>query len=236
MEILMDKRIKWAGAAMVIGGLLMFTRMAPIFAILPEGMAFPPETTEDMVHLAGIAGSRWQWSHVMGLVAVVLFAVAYGWQANVLLRLGWKRIGLGAATVATIAFGLFAIALVIDGFVVPTTIANYVSVNVGRSMSLEDVTEVHQLALRFFTPGIFLVFVAMGLLSSPMLHRAIHSRWLGVTGQIIAIVAVTAYLTGVAGPNWSNLQVAGTLMMMAFAWHLLAGSRALFARSNSSVS
>jgi hypothetical protein len=37
-----------------------------------------------------------------------------------------------------------------------------------------------------------------------MLHRAIHTRWLGFTGQIIAISAVTAYLTGVAGPNWNN--------------------------------
>jgi len=224
----MDKRIKWAGAAMVAGGLLMFTRMVPIFAILPSDMAFPPESTQEMVRLAAIAGSRWQLSHIMGLAAVILFAVAYGWHANVLMRLGWKRVGLATAVIATLAFGLFGIALSIDGFVVPATIANYMSATGGESATLEQVAGSHSFALRFFTPGIFLMFVAMGLLSSPMLHRSIHLRWLGVIGQTIAILAVTAYMTGMTGSNWNNLQIAGSLMMAAFAWHLLVGSRALF--------
>ena len=73
----MEKQIKWAGVAMIVAALLMFTRMAPIFAVLPEDMAFPPESTWEMVRLAAIAGSRWQLSHVMGLLAVILFAVAY---------------------------------------------------------------------------------------------------------------------------------------------------------------
>ena len=224
----MDKRIKWAGAAMVAGGLLMFTRMVPIFAILPEDMAFPPESTQEMVRLAAIAGSRWQLSHIMGLAAVALFAVAYGWHANVLMRLGWKRIGLAIAVIATAAFGLFGIALSIDGFVVSATIERYLSAAGSESTTLEQVAVSHRFALSFFTPGVFLMFVAMGLLSSPMLHRSIHSRWLGFTGQIIAVAAITAYLTGLTGSNWNNLQIAGTLMMAAFAWHLLVGSRALF--------
>ena len=102
-------------------------------------------------------------------------------------------------------------------------------------MTLEQVARSHRLALRFFTPGIFLVFVAMGLLSSPMLHRAIHTRWLGLIGQIIAISAVTAYLTGVTGPDWNNMQIAGTLIIAAFTWHLLVGSRVLFFRSKIGV-
>ena len=127
--------------------------------------------------------------------------------------------------------GLFGIALVIDGFVVPATIDSYVSGNGGESMTLEKVAGSHQLALRFFTPGIFLVFVSMGLLSAPMLHRVFHTRWLGLMGQIIGVIAVTAYLTGVTGPDWNVMQIAGTLMMAAFAWHLLVGSRALFVKS-----
>lgn len=226
----MDRRMKWAGAALVAGGLLMLTRMAPIFAILPDDMAFPPQTTQEMVRLAGIAGSRWQWSHIMGLVAVLLFAGAYGWHLQVLLRSGWKRIGLAVAVVATMAYGLFGIALVIDGFVVPATIESYVAAIGGQSMSLEQVAGSHQLALRFFAPGVFLLFVAMGLLSSPMLHRVFHARWLGWAGQAIAIAAVTAYLAGLAGPHWNNLQVGGTLMLAAFAWHLLVGARAIFSR------
>jgi len=231
----MDKRIKWSGAALVAAALLMFTRMAPIFVILPEDMAFPPETTQEMVRLAGIAGWRWQLSHIMGLAAIVLLFLAYSSHVKVLRQLGWKRIGLAIAVVATLAFGLFAIALVIDGFFVPATIASYMSANTDESVTIEQVTAMHQLALRFFTPGVLLVFVTMGLLSSPMLHRVFHARWLGVAGQVISIVAVTAYLTGVTGANWSNLQIAGTLMMLAFAWHLLVGSRALLSRFKVSV-
>ncbi len=228
----MDRQIKWAGAALVAGGLLMFTRMAPIFAVLPDDMAFPPETTEEMVRLAGIAGSRWQLSHVMGLAAVLLFAVAYGWHVKVLMLLGWRRIGIALAALATMAFGLFAVALVIDGFVVAATIDSHVLANEGQSATLAQITESHQLALRFFTPGIFLLFVSMGLLSAPMLHRVFHTRWLGLTGQVIGVIAVTAYLTGITGPNWNVMQIAGTLMLAAFAWHLLVGSRALFVKSH----
>ena len=233
-EQLMDKRFKWAGAAMVVGGFLMFTRMAPIFVILPDDMAFPLETTQEMVRLAGIAGARWQLSHIMGLAAVVLFAVAYGWHVSVLMRIGWKRVGVVLAVMAAMAFGLFGTALLIDGFVVPATIESFVSTNEGQSMTLEQVAGSHQLALRFYTPGMFLLFVTIGLFSSPMLHRVIHARWLGFIGQIIAISAVTAYLTGLTGSDWNNLQVAGTLMLAAFAWHVLVGSRALF--SGSSIS
>lgn len=228
----MDKQIKWVGVAMIVGGLLMFTRMAPIIGILPDDMAFPPQSTREMVRLAGIAGSRWQLSHIMGLAAVVLFAIAYGWHVKVLMRLGWKRIGIALAAMGTMAFGLFGTALVIDGFIVPATIDSHVLANGGQSTTLAQVTESHQLALRFFTPGIFLVFVSMGLLSAPMLHRVFHARWLGFMGQIIGVIAVTAYLTGITGPSWNVMQIAGTLMMAAFAWHLLVGSRALFIKSH----
>ena len=173
-----------------------------------------------MFRLIGLAGPRWQLSHAMGLAAVLLFAAAYVWHVNVLIRLGWRRIGIALAVTATPAFGLFAVALAIDGFVVPATAGS-------QSATLEQIAASHRLALFFFTPGVFLMFVTMGLLSSPMLHRAIHSRWLGVAGQIVAIAAVTAYFTGVTGPDWNNLQIAGTLMMAAFAWHLLVGVRAL---------
>lgn len=231
----MSSQIKWVGAAMVVGSLLMFTRMIPILAILPGDMSFPPETTQEMVRLAGIAGSRWQLSHIMGLAALSLFAFAYGWHVNALMKLGWKRIGIFLAVMATISFGLFGGALAIDGFVVPATIDSYVTANGSQSATLAQVADSHQFALRFFTPGVFFLFVSMALVSAPMLHRVIHTRWLGLTGQIIGIVAVTAYLTGVAGSNWNVMRVGGTLMMAAFAWHLLVGSRAMFVKPHAAI-
>jgi hypothetical protein len=226
----MHTRIKWIGAALVAGGLLMFTRMAPIFAILPEDMAFPPDSTEEMIRLAAIAGPRWQVSHIMGLVAVVLFAIVYAWYVGLLMRLGWKRLGPAMAVVAAAAFGLFGIALLIDGSAVPAAAQAYLSAAAASPMALEQVADTHGLALSFFAPGVFLMFVAMGLLSSPLLHRVTPARWLGVLGQVIAIAAVTAYVTGLAGPHWNNLQIAGTLMLAAFAWHFLLGTRSLFFR------
>lgn len=228
----MDKGFKSAGIALLAGGLLMFTRMAPIFSVLPDDMPFPPESTEEMIRLASIAGLRWQVSHVMGLAAVSLFAFAYFWHVSALIRRGWKRIGLAVGIAATSAFGLFAIALSIDGFLVPAAIQRYLSAG-AELTSLEQVAESHRLALAFFTPGVFLIFVTMGLVSSPMLHQILHARWLGVAGQTIAILAIVAYLTGVAGRHWDKLQIAGTLMMAAFAWHLLVGVRAMLLKPDS---
>jgi hypothetical protein len=226
----MQQKIKWVGAALMVGGLLMLTRMAPIFVVLPDDLSFPPESTQEMVRLAAIAGSRWQFSHVMGLVAVALFIIAYGWHAKLLIQLGWKRVGLAIAAIAMVAFGLLGVALTIDGFFVPLTIQQHVSPGAGESMTLEHVAESHALALSIFTPAVFLMFVAVGLLSTPMLHRSIHSRWMGLVGQLVAVLAVVAYVTGAAGPHWDNLKIAGSLMMAAFAWHLVVGSRALFVK------
>lgn len=213
---------------MAVGGLLMFTRIVPIFAILPENMAFPPETTADLVRLVVVAGSRWQLSHVLGLVAVSLFTIGYWLHATVLAKLGTRRVGIAAAGTATIAFGLFAVALLLDGFHVSATAAAYASNTGGSMVTLEDVAKAHEQALLFFTPGVFLMFVAMGLLASRMLHRFIHSRWLGGLGQLVAIAAVTAFLFGVTGPNWNNMRIGGSAMMAGFVWHLLVGLSALF--------
>ncbi|MDH5321337.1 MAG: hypothetical protein OEW81_02820 [Gammaproteobacteria bacterium] len=231
----MDRHTKWIGVALVVGGLLMFTRMAPVLAVLPEDMAFPPATTQDMVRLAVITGARWQLSHMMGLLAVLLFGIAYGWHVMLLIRAGWRSLGPGLAVTALLAFPLFGIALVIDGFAVPATIADHLAAGGTGAATLEQVAATHRLALRFFAPGVFLMFVTMGILSAPMLHREIHARWLGVAGQLIAVLAVTAYLTGLTGPHWNELQVAGTLMLVAFAWHLIIGARALIVKRIAAV-
>ncbi|MEM9616674.1 MAG: hypothetical protein AAF936_01840 [Pseudomonadota bacterium] len=224
----MTLMLKFSGAVMAAGALLFFGRMAPIFAILPDDMAFPPETATDVFRLAQLAGPRWPLSHAMGLVAVSLFTFGYWGHAQALARSGHRLVGTVAAVIATIAFSAFAAALVIDGFLLPEA-AEYAHGG-PDAPSLAKVEAVHQRALVFFTPAIFVMFIAIGVLSSRMLHGFIHSRWLGAFGMMIAIAGPTAYLFGVTGPNWDNLQIGGSLMMLAFLWHFLVGAAALFGK------
>lgn len=221
--------LKFSGAAMVAGALLFFGRMAPIFAILPDDMAFPPETATDLVRLAQLAGPRWPISHAMGLAAVSLFIFGYWGHAQALARSGHRVVGAAAAVIATVAFSAFAAALVIDGFLLSEAAFEYARGG-PDAPSLATVEAVHQRALVFFTPAVFLMFIAIGVLSSRMLHGFIHSRWLGGLGMMIAITGPTTYLFGVAGPNWDNLQIGGSLMMLAFLWHFLVGAAALFGK------
>ena len=225
----MKLTLKLSGLALAIGGVLFFTRMAPIFAIIPDDMAFPPETTADIVRLAELAGPRWQLSHFMGLIATSLFVMGYWGHAARLAAAGHRFVGSAAAIVATLAFGLFSTALVIDGFFLPATALAYAQGG-ASAPSLAEVEAAHARALTFFTPGVFLMFIAVGVLSSRLLHGFIHSRWLGALGMMIAIAGPTAFLFGVTGPNWDNLQIGGSLMMLAFLWHFLIGVVALFGR------
>ncbi len=224
----MSGLLRLAGAGMVLGSVLFFARMGPIFAILPEGMAFPPETAADLVRLADLAGPRWQLSHAMGLVAVWLFIFGYWAHARALSDAGHKTIGAAAAIIATLAFGGFTVALMIDGFALPATISTYLASPGADGLDMAETT--HNRALMFFTPAIFFMFVAMGVLSSRMLHGFIHSRWLGGLGMLIAIAATAAYLFGLTGANWDNLRIGGSFMMAGFVWHLFIGIAALFGR------
>ncbi len=225
----MNTTLRWAGAGMALGGILIVGRMAPIFAILPDDMAFPPEAAEDLVRLVDLAGFRWQLSHGLGFAAVILFIAGYWAQAGALADAGHRIIGRIAALIATIAFGSFAVALLTDGFLFPEAAMAFLAGG-PKAPSLVEAAGVHEQALLFFTPAMFLMFVAMAVLSSRLLHGFIHSRWLGGFGMIVGVAGPTAYLFGVTGPNWSNMQISGSLMMLGFLWLFLIGLVSLFGR------
>lgn len=225
----MSATLRWAGAGMALGGILIVGRMAPIFAIVPEDMGFPPVAAEDFVRLVELAGARWQFSHGLGLVAVILFIAGYWAQAGALAQAGQRIIGRVAALIATIAFGSFAVALVTDGFLFPEAAMAYLQGG-ANAPSLDETSAVHDQALSFFTPAMFLMFVAMAVLSSRLLHGFIHSRWLGAFGMLVGVAGPTAYLFGITGPNWSNIQISGSLMMLGFLWLFLIGLVSLFGR------
>lgn len=208
-----------AGAALMAGGLLFILRMAPVMAVVPEDMQFPPPTPEDLARLAEIAGPAWPLAHALGLIAAVLIVAGYWGHGRALAQAGHPRVAQAAAMIATLAFGSFGAALMIDGFAVPAAPSE--EVMAGR----------HDLALSFFGPGISAMFLAMALLSTRCLHGLIHSRWLGALGLGLAILALAAYLAGLTGPRWDrNIQISGSLMMLGFLWHVGIGAAALFGR------
>ncbi|GJL95308.1 MAG: hypothetical protein DHS20C05_17130 [Hyphococcus sp.] len=221
--------LRFAGAAMSLAGILFIGRIAPVVAKKPEDIAFPPANSEELIKLAASAGAAWPIAHVLGLVAVVLVVFAYWRHGEALAKAGHERVGRIAAFIAATGFGLFAIALVIDGFVVYEAALRSMN-NPADAALLKKAGDAHQLAILFFTPAMFGMFLAMGVLSSRMLHGYVHSRWLGVIGQIIAIAAITLYLTGLAGPHWDNMQTGGLAMMLGYLWHIIIGLAALFGR------
>lgn len=222
-------RLRWGGAAMALGAALLIMRIGPVVANKPDDVAFPPEGTADLVRLADAVGAIWPAAHVAGLVAVALLGFGYWAHASALAAAGRPYVGRAAALLATLAFTLFAGALVTDGFVVYAAALESAAAP-GDADLLAQTAAAHARALAFFTPALFAMFLAMGVLASRMIHGQIHSRWLGWLGQAIAILAVTAYLTGLAGPHWNNMQVGGSLTMAGFVWHILVGLAALFGR------
>ncbi len=221
--------LRFGGAAMALGGFLFIARIGPVVVVKPEDVGFPPETTAELVRLATASGGAWPAAHIAGLVAAALMIFAYWKHANVLAAAGRPTVGRAAAFAAAAAFGLFSAALIIDGFVVyAAALASAAAPD--NAQLLTSVAEAHARALFFFTPALFTMFIAMGILASRMIHGYLHSRWLGWLGQVIAVLAITAFLTGVAGPNWSNLQIGGSATLAGFVWHIFVGLAALFGR------
>jgi len=219
-------KLKIPGVVMFFGGLLLIVRIFPVVAAKPESVAFPPETTTDLVQLAAGAGLAWPIAHAIGLLAITCLMFGYWRHAQALFKAGFGKVGWAAAAAAGLALVAFGMALIIDGFFVyDAALASAVTPN--DTSLLESVDARHAMALTFFTPGLFILFLAVGLISYPMLRGQMHSRWLGALGMMIAFVAVTIYLAGVAGPNWSNMQTGGLAIMAGFFWHILLGLAAL---------
>lgn len=222
-------KLRFGGAAMALGGALFILRIGPVVASKPDDVPFPPEASADLVRLAEAAGGAWPAAHVAGLVAAALMVFGYWMHAGALAEAGRRHVGRAAAVIASLAFGLFSIALVIDGFVAYGAILESAAAPEDAQL-LDAVGAAHARAVFVYTPAMFAMFVAIGVLASRLIHGQIHSRWLGWLGQAIAILAVIAYFTGLAGPHWDNMQIGGSLTMAAFIWQILVGLVALFGR------
>lgn len=210
-------RMTLARIGLALGGLLMIVRIMPVMAAKPADMAFPPPNTTELVRLAEAAQGAWPFSHWLGFLAIGLLLSGY-----------WLRAGCGlpivqylARGLASVGLGLFFVALIIDGFLL-YEFARWAGES-GSDGAMEATRRTHEFATGFYGTGVFIFFTAMGTFAAPLTHRGGYQRLLGYLGMLIALAAVIAYWTGLAGPNWSNIKVGGMLMMAAFAWHMLVG-------------
>lgn len=222
---MMNKLSKFYGVTMITAVLLMLTRMIPIFA----GGAitfqeFPPATLIDTANLA--VNSRWGWelSHLMLLASLLLFFISYAGLYLAVKQRGQNKLGLSSLVVLGTGLLFYAIAGVIDGFLVPTA-ANQIGylADVSPESSLAFVGLSHEAALAFFGQAQTGIILGIGLFSLTLWRGRLLSRWLVGVGAGLSGLALVGLLAGVFGDYWRTFATTGPVMMLFFFWQLALG-------------
>ena len=222
----MSNLLKIGGASMFGGAILMFGRMAPIFANLPEELeSFPPVGSEQLVILARGVGPLWQLAHGLGALALIM--LAFGFYAH------WRtardrNFGLVANIMigaAAMGLGLFTIAMLIDGWGVTGAIAAW-DAGIGSFVAIE---QTHAQAVFLYPWGNFLIFIAVATLGSLIIHRAFHVRLWGLIGLALGVLADTGFLFGLMGDHWND-RLGMTVMLFGMVWMAVPGLMAVFSR------
>lgn len=213
------------GTALILGALLSLTRMIPVMANLPDGfISFPPETADQiaLLHSGNTIGVVI--SHVMALAAFFCYALGFG----VLFKLlwGWAKPQLALLFIVASGFGLmlFSVAVVIDGFILHL-VADYFTTVSDTKQGIASflVLFTHKSALSFMAPGQFALMVGLACLAYGLFRSNHYNRWLNLVGLSIGVLAVTTYVTGIAGPYWNNMQVAGLSILLSHVWYVWLG-------------
>ena len=106
------------GIALVLAALLNLTRMIPIVANFPEGLeVFPPQTADQiaLLHLENTVGVVI--SHIMALASFPLYLIGCLFLFSLLKERNQQYFGVPALVLLSFGFFLFAIAVIVDGFV-----------------------------------------------------------------------------------------------------------------------
>jgi hypothetical protein len=220
--------LKTSGYLQILAGLLLLTRLIPIFANLPEGFSqFPPATTEDMAILAAHNTAGYHYSHLMALFALPLLWLGFFSHYQRYLAKGMVRRAVFGMVGLTVAVTLFSIAVLIDGYLVPLAAAEYVAPTmISSETALYFVMYSHALAMLFFTPSALFFAIGLGLLASPMAHGQIHSKWFGFAGIFLANLGVFGHIF-----DWTlnGMPLGASVMMAFFIWTFLLGFSSLAA-------
>lgn len=214
-----------AGMAFIVAVLLMFTRMVPIFAsgaIAPQD--FPPDTVEVTVALARSTQTGTEISHLMLLIALVLFfagtLVLYGQLAGK----GQATLALFAVVVSSLGLLLYAIAGVLDGFLLPA-VANGLGLlsTIPEETAQTLVGFSHETALSFFGQAQTAIILGVGLWGVALWRARLYGRWLSMSGVTLSALALLGLIAGVFDLHWRTFETAGPALLLFFVWHLALG-------------
>ena len=181
-----------AGWAIILGAILNLTRMVPVMVgrtnLAPQ---FPLKSAEDIAAFVSGNYAGHAISHNMALVSFLLFIF------GILFLYEISKLSILLAKIFTLvgifAFLMFTIAVLIDGWVMPDAVREYLT-NPANEVLGFLVNFTHDFALIFYTVAVFCIFLFIATLSAASLRINLFSRWFCWSGMIMGDFAILLYL------------------------------------------
>ena len=196
---------KFSGWAIITAVLLYFIRFIPIIFLAAGGS--PPSTLTGFADLA-IVGRWWELSHLMGLTLPALFFVGYVWLYTELRQREQKNLGLLFIVVMGEALLFQAIAVVMDGFLVPAA-ANQsgLMAELPAEFAHAFVGFSHEAAQAFLKQAITITVLGIGLVSVALWRAKLFNKWFVAISAGLSGLVFLGLVIGVFGPTRGPLLV-----------------------------
>lgn len=214
---------KKAGVALILGAVVSISRVLPI--VLSDGVTgdnFPPESLKEVVFFSLLQG--WHVSHALILVLIPLLVFGVGVFARDAAAKYQASAGLMALIGTTFSMILFAVATVLDGFVLPAVTDDIVVAEAAGNAHGEALALFTHEAASIFGGTASAVLLITALFIGIALMRGFGARWLGGIGIVLGVLSALGYLTGFLNLNISDgFGRVGPLLMGSFFYLLAVG-------------